>query len=113
MTDSAAASDAELGEVARRHGATVWSYVCDAEGWRWRVAWRGVEAGAWNDMDGVAVVADIGPWDEWVGLCGHPPDPSAPEALDWLVATLGPWLEVPAHAERIAERARVRLKEDG
>ncbi len=93
---------------AARLGATVRSAVADGAGWRWRVEWRGVELGAWNDMDGVAVVADIGPWDEWVGLQGHPPDPTAGEALAWAVMTLEPWLAEPAHADRIATRSRSR-----
>jgi hypothetical protein len=56
-------------------------------------------------MDGVAVVADIGPWDEWLGLANCPPDPSPTEALEWAVAVLGPWLDVPANRERIGRRA--------
>ncbi len=94
----------ELVAAAGRHGATVRTFETDSGGWRWRVAWRGVELGAWNDMDGVAVVADIGPWDEWVGLKGHPPDPTEVEALEWVVTTIGKWLEDPAHAARIAAR---------
>jgi hypothetical protein len=99
---------ARLRRVARRHDAVVRSHEVDGGGWRWRVAWRGVEAGAWNDMDGVAVVADIGPWDEWVGLRGHPADPTATAALEWVIATLSGWLDDPANAERIATRTRSR-----
>jgi hypothetical protein len=76
----------------------------DGSGWRWRLAWSGIEVGAWNDIDGVAVVADIGPWDEWVGLAGHQPDPSDVEALEWAVRVLGPWLADPDNAARIADR---------
>jgi len=101
---------ARLRRVARRRGAEVRSYQVDGDGWRWRVAWKGVEAGAWNDIDGVAVVADIGPWDEWVGLHGHPVDPTAEAALEWVVATLSAWLEDPANAERIAARTRSRAR---
>ena len=90
--------------VAARLGVEVRSRTVDGTGWRWRVAWRGVQAGAWNDIDGVAVVADIGPWDDWVGLRLHPPDPSEVEALEWLVETLTPWLADPEHAARIAAR---------
>ncbi len=90
--------------AAARHGVVVRGHVVDGTGWRWRVAWRAIEVGAWNDMDGVAIVADIGPWDEWVGLAGRPPDPSDVEALDWAVATLGPWLDDPANAARVAGR---------
>ena len=85
-------------------GAEVRSFTVDGGGWRWRVSWCKVQIGAWNDMDGVAIVADIGPWDDWVGLKGHPPDPDPDEALTWAVATLGPWLADPEHAERIAAR---------
>jgi hypothetical protein len=92
--------------AAKRHGVVVRSRVVDGSGWRWRVAWRGVEVGAWNDIDGVAIVADIGPWDEWVGLAGRPPDPSAVEALDWAVAALEPWLADPANAARVEQRVR-------
>jgi hypothetical protein len=70
--------------------------------------WRGIGIGAWNDMDGVGIAADIGPWDEWVGLAGGPADPSAAEALEWAVTTLASWLEDPEHARRIAERTLAR-----
>jgi hypothetical protein len=92
--------------AAKRHGVVVRSHVVDGSGWRWRVRWRGVELGAWNDIDGVAIVADIGPWDEWVGLAGRPPDPSDVEAFDWAVAALGPWLADPANAARVEQRER-------
>jgi hypothetical protein len=98
----------DLGSVAARLGAEVRSDTVDGDGWRWRVRWRGVEVGAWNDIDGVAVVADIGPWDEWVGLRDHPPDPSDVEALEWAVAVLGPWLEDSENARRVADRAAER-----
>ena len=94
---SFAATAAGLGVLVRSHEV-------DGTGWRWRVSWRGVELGAWNDIDGVAVVADIGPWDEWVGLRGHPPDPGPAEAMEWVVATLVPWLADPTNAERIERR---------
>ena len=89
-------------------GAAVRTHTVDESGWRWRVSWRGVEIGAWNDIDGVAVVADIGPWDEWVGLRGPPADPTDIEALEWAVGALEPWLAETANAERIAERSRRR-----
>jgi hypothetical protein len=91
------------GRAAER-GAVVRSFTVDGSGWRWRVAWRQVQIGAWNDMDGVAIVADIGPWDEWIGLRDHPPDPDPVEALDWAVETLTSWLEDPEHAARMAAR---------
>ena len=91
--------------AADRHGALVRSHVVDGSGWRWRLAWRGIELAAWNDMDGVAVVADIGPWDEWVGLAARPPDPTDVEALEWVVGALGEWLADPAHASRIGARS--------
>ncbi len=94
--------------VAEAHAAEVRSHVVDGTGWRWRASWRGIEIGAWNDIDGVAIVADIGPWDEWVGLRDRPADPSDVEALEWAVATLGPWLAEPDNAARIAERTRDR-----
>ena len=97
-----------LGPTVEAQGGTLRSDERDATGWRWRVTFRGVEVGAWNDMDGVAVVADIGPWDEWVGLAGHPPDPTPVEAFDWAVATLLVWLDQPGHAERLAERTLER-----
>jgi len=99
---------ARFRKLARRRDAEIRAHHVDGSGWRWRVGWRGIEAGAWNDMDGVVVVADIGPWDEWVGLRGHPPDPSAEEALEWLTTTLAAWLDDPANAERIATRTRGR-----
>lgn len=77
--------------VAARLGVQIRSLVVDGSGWRWRAEWRGIEVAAWNDMDGVAITADIGPGGEWVGLAGHPPDPSAGEALEWVVDTLVPW----------------------
>lgn len=91
----------DLASVARRLGAIVRSHTDDATGWRWRVAWKGIELAAWNDMDGVAVVADVGPWDDWVGLRGNPPDPTASEALEWAVTTLERWRADPAHPERL------------
>jgi hypothetical protein len=97
---------ARLDRAASRHHAIVRSRVADGTGWRWRVSWRAIEVGAWNDIDGVAVVADIGPFDDWVGLAGHPPDPSEVEALDWAVVTLSTWLQDPAASERIAGRTR-------
>jgi hypothetical protein len=100
-----------FGASARRLGAEVRSHVVDGTGWRWRVSWRGIEMGAWNDIDGVAVVADVGPWDEWLGLSGSPPDPSAVEALEWAVAALDPWIAVAANADRIAERTSRRADE--
>ena len=99
---------ARFRRVARRREAVVRTFQVDGGGWRWRVLWRGIEAGAWNDMDGVAVTADIGPWDEWVGLHGHPADPTAVEALEWLISTLSAWLEDPANAERIDVRTQSR-----
>jgi hypothetical protein len=78
--------------VATRLGARLHSSVVDGTGWRWRAEWRGVQLAAWNDIDGVAVVADVGPGGEWVGLAGHPPDPSADEALEWAISTLAPWV---------------------
>ena len=83
MLSFAAAADA--------HGALVRSHDADATGWRWRVGWRGIEIGAWNDMDGVAIVADIGPSGDWVGLAGAPPDPSDIEALEWAINALRRW----------------------
>jgi hypothetical protein len=94
-----------LHDLAAEFGAEVRSYTVDGQGWRWRVAWRKIQIGAWNDMDGVAVVADIGPWDEWVGLQGHPPDPEAGEALVWAVDALTPWLSDPDHARRVEGRS--------
>jgi hypothetical protein len=99
--------------VAVGAGAVVRSLETDGTGWRWRVSWRGIEIGAWNDMDGVAVVADIGPWDEWVGLRERPPDPSDVEALEWALGVLEPWLADPANAERMAARASGREVDDG
>jgi hypothetical protein len=99
--------------VAAGAGAMVRSHETDATGWRWRVSWRGIEIGAWNDIDGVAVVADIGPWDEWVGLRERPADPSDVEALEWAIGALEPWLAEPAHAARIADRDRGRGADDG
>ena len=99
--------------VAAGAGAEVRSHEIDATGWRWRVSWRGIEIGAWNDIDGVAVVADIGPWDEWVGLRDRPPDPSDAEALEWAVGTLEPWLADPANAVRIDDRAQRRAADGG
>jgi hypothetical protein len=90
--------------AAAEVGADIGTFTVDGGGWRWRVTWRGVRLGAWNDMDGVAISADIGPWDEWIGLQGHPPDPDPVEALRWAVETIGPWLDDPEHAERIAKR---------
>ncbi len=84
------------------------SRVEDAQGWRWRITWEGIEIAAWNDMDGVAIVADLGPWDEWVGLSDHPPDPSPDEAIAWVISVLRDWLAKPEHAVRIAERVRTR-----
>jgi hypothetical protein len=84
------------------------SRTADAQGWRWRIGYRGIEVAAWNDMDGVAVVADIGPWDEWVGLAGHPPDPGADEALEWVIEVLSGWLSTPEHAARIEDRVKTR-----
>ena len=75
-------------EAAAAHGAEVRSHEVDASGWRWRVAWRGIEIGAWNDMDGVAVAADVGPFGDWVGLANRPPDPTDVEALDWAISVL-------------------------
>jgi len=98
----------DLVPLARRRDAVVRGQVEDAGGWRWRVSWRGVELAAWNDMDGVAVVADIGPWDEWVGLRGHPADPSPVEALDWALGALAAWLEDPANLDRVRRRAARR-----
>ena len=74
--------------VAAAHGVVVRSHEVDATGWRWRVAWRGAEIGAWNDIDGVAIVADIGPFGDWVGLAGGPPDPTDAEALEWAISAL-------------------------
>jgi hypothetical protein len=93
-----------LERFAARRGVTVVSRVSDGSGWRWRATYRGVGLGAWNDMDGVAVVADIGPADAWVGLRGHPPDPSEREALEWAVTTIEAWLADPEHAVRIGLR---------
>ena len=98
---------AELLAIAAGSGVDVRSAETDATGWRWRCAWRGVEIGAWNDMDGVAVVADIGPWDEWVGLRGHPADPAPSQALRWALEALEPWLAEPANAARVAARRHV------
>ena len=89
------------------------SHVVDGTGWRWRVAWQGTELGAWNDIDGVAIVADIGPFGDWVGLAGRPPDPSDVEALEWALGVLEPWLADPANAERMAARASGREVDDG
>jgi hypothetical protein len=75
-------------EAADAHGAVVRSYEDDATGWRWRVAWQGIEIGAWNDIDGVAIAANVGPFDEWVGLAGGPKDPTDVEALDWAISQL-------------------------
>ena len=93
-----------LAEVAGRLGAVIRHERADWTGWRWRCGWRGIEMGAWNDIDGVAVVADIGPWDDWVGLQGHPPDPTPGEALAWAVDALGLWLTDPDRAEQMAAR---------
>jgi hypothetical protein len=73
---------------ADAHGAVVRSHVVDATGWRWRVEWRGIEIGAWNDIDGVAIVANVGPFGDWVGLAGRPPDPTDVEALEWALNAL-------------------------
>ena len=101
----------ELLAVAAEARAEVRSAETDGTGWRWRCSWRGVQIGAWNDMDGVAVVADIGPWDEWVGLQGHPPDPKPGEALRWAVETLEPWLADSANAAaRVAARRDVTAR---
>ena len=102
--------DGELARVATELGARIRSEEEDGTGWRWRCGWKGVEIGAWNDMDGVAVVADIGPWDEWVGLRGHPADPSPAEALSWAVSVVEPWLADPDNAERIASRTITRAE---
>jgi len=75
-------------DAAAAEGAVVRNHVVDATGWRWRVAWEGTEIGAWNDIDGVAIVADIGPFGDWVGLAGRPPDPSDVEALQWAISAL-------------------------
>ncbi len=75
-------------DAAAAHGATVRSHVVDGTGWRWRVEWHGVEIGAWNDIDGVSVVATIGPFGDWVGLAGRPADPTDVEALDWAISAL-------------------------
>ena len=93
-----------LEDVAALVGARVRSMVVDATGWRWRAGWRGIELAAWNDIDGVAVVADIGPWDEWVGLHGHPADPGPAAALAFAVDALEAWLAQPGNEERIANR---------
>jgi hypothetical protein len=97
-----------FGAAAERGGVVVRAHVVDGSGWRWRVTWRDVELGAWNDIDGVAIVADIGPWDEWVGLAGRPSDPSDVEALEWALGALAPWLADPDNAARIEQRARKR-----
>lgn len=89
------------------------SRVEDGQGWRWRASWDGIELAAWNDMDGVAIVADIGPWDEWVGLADHPADPSADEAMAWAVEVLGRWLADPEHAARVAARTSSRATPQG
>ncbi|GAC1535787.1 MAG: hypothetical protein NVS3B12_18150 [Acidimicrobiales bacterium] len=102
-----------LDALAGRLGVVMRSSVDDATGWRWRAAWRGIEIAAWNDMDGVAVVADVGPWDEWVGLRGHRPDPTADEAMQWTIDVLAPWLVEPANAERIAQRTAIRASGGG
>jgi len=107
--DLPADDDRALHGVAALLGAVVRSLIVDGTGWRWRVSWGGIELGAWNDMDGVAVMADIGPWDDWVGMAGAPADPGPDEALRWAVSVLEPWLALPAHAERIAERTARRL----
>ena len=75
-------------DAANALGGVVRSHVVDGTGWRWRVAWQGTELGAWNDIDGVAIVADIGPFGDWVGLAGRPPDPSDVEALEWAITAL-------------------------
>jgi hypothetical protein len=77
----------------------------DSYGWRWRARWRGVNLGAWNDADGVAVVADIGPWNEWVGLAGHPPDPSPEEALTFAIDAIQTWAERPENADALQVRS--------
>ena len=77
----------ELGDL----GAVVRSNVEDAQGWRWRCLWEGIEIGAWNDMDGVAIIADVGPSHAWLGLAGHPPDPTPVEALIWAIEVLSAW----------------------
>lgn len=110
--DAAHEEDAVLAAVASELGATIRTRESDGTGWRWRCGWRGIEMGAWNDIDGVAVVADIGPWDEWLGLRGHPPDPSPGAALRWAVEALRPWLAEPDNAERIAARILAR-RNDG
>lgn len=76
----------------------------DAYGWRWRARWRGVNLGAWNDADGVAVVADIGPWNEWVGLIGHPADPTPEEALRFAVGAMVEWAARPENAAALEAR---------
>ncbi|GAC1477532.1 MAG: hypothetical protein NVS1B12_12880 [Acidimicrobiales bacterium] len=102
--------DRDLATAASALGAVIRSQEEDGTGWRWRCGWKGVEMGAWNDMDGVAVVADIGPWDEWVGLRGHPADPSSAQALSWAVGVIEPWLADPENAERIASRIIARAE---
>jgi len=87
-TGATGAAGATFAAVAAALGAVVRSHEVDGTGWRWRVAWEGVEIGAWNDMDGVAVVADIAPFGDWVGLANRPPDPSDTEALEWAVSVL-------------------------
>jgi len=99
----------DLRSIAAGRGARVRHEDEDGTGWRWRVSWRGIEVGAWNDIDGVAIVADIGPWDDWVGLAGHPPDPSPAEALGWALDILDSWFADPDHAERISRRTVQRI----
>ncbi|GAC1606120.1 MAG: hypothetical protein NVS3B21_35860 [Acidimicrobiales bacterium] len=106
--DAVLGREVDVTVLAGRLGVVLRSSVDDATGWRWRGTWRGIEIAAWNDMDGVAVVADVGPWDEWVGLQGHAPDPSADEAMQWTIDVLAPWLLEPANAERIAQRVAAR-----
>lgn len=92
MTGARGEPHPDLAVIARRLGVQLRSFTEDGTGWRWRAAWRGVEIAAWNDIDGVAVIADIGPDREWVGLAGHPPDPDPAQALEWVVERLAPWL---------------------
>ena len=73
----------------------------------------GVQLGAWNDIDGVAIVADIGPWDEWVGLADRPADPSPTEALAWAVAVLTVGSPTRSNAARIAARSESRATASG
>lgn len=108
--ETSADAGSGLSDAAAALGAVIRSEEEDGTGWRWRCGWKGVEIGAWNDMDGVAVVADIGPWDEWVGLRAHPPDPTPEDALRWAVGVLEPWIAEPGNAERIAARIMARAQ---